>query len=202
MRSTDGPWKNINNPGNSHNNHEFKADTTQCSPVTNTKVCHFPFQLSRSVVSTKSKCKAKGTKKKKKDNDKNHLAYRSVVDFTSSRFHKPHVSWRAVDRNSRTFTHSKIPMGPKKNAKISMSPVGRERRFVLATSADNFNYLGRKVSEKHHSWITEDYETVKTQTTKKIGVIQRERKVFFTCWKNTGYLLSNSPCLTATLPKI
>lgn len=49
--------------------------------------------------------------------------YRSVVDFTSSRFHKPQVNWRAVDAKSSKLTQSNKPIGPKKYAKISMSPV-------------------------------------------------------------------------------
>lgn len=47
----------------------------------------------------------------------------SVVDLTSSRFHKPHVNCRAVDANKRRFTPSNTPIGPKKKVNISKSPI-------------------------------------------------------------------------------
>ncbi len=55
------------------------------------------------------------------------ISYRSVVDLTSSRFHRPHVSCRAVDKNKRILTQSRMPIGPKKYAKISISPVKKKR---------------------------------------------------------------------------
>ena len=51
------------------------------------------------------------------------FAYRSVVLFTNSPFHRPHVSSRAVAAKNNRFTASRKPMGPKKYARISMSPV-------------------------------------------------------------------------------
>lgn len=48
--------------------------------------------------------------------------YRSVVDLTSSRFHSPQVSCRAVDAKSNKFTNNRKPTGPKKYANNSLSP--------------------------------------------------------------------------------
>lgn len=50
------------------------------------------------------------------------FVYRSVVDLTSSRFHRPQVNCRAVDANSNKFTNNKKPIGPKKYANNSLSP--------------------------------------------------------------------------------
>lgn len=71
--------------------------------------------------------------------------HRSVVDLTSSRFHRPHVSWRAVDANSRKLMISNRPIGPKKYVKISMSPAtGTERTKRLEhTQTHTFNAGGR-----------------------------------------------------------
>lgn len=51
------------------------------------------------------------------------FVYRSVVLFTNSPFQRPHVSSRAVAAKNRRFTARRTPIGPKKYAKISMSPV-------------------------------------------------------------------------------
>lgn len=48
--------------------------------------------------------------------------YRSVDDFTSSDFQRPHISDRAVDAKKHIFTKSSSPIGPKKYTNISMSP--------------------------------------------------------------------------------
>lgn len=53
--------------------------------------------------------------------DPEKFTYRSVVLFTNSPFHRPHVSSRAVAAKNRRLTASKKPMGPKKYAKIAMS---------------------------------------------------------------------------------
>ena len=134
VRSSDGPGKNINNPRHAHHNHQLQTDTSQGGSVTNTNVCHFLF----STFSNRF-LNAKRAEKKRKDNDKNHRAYRSVVDFTSSRFQRPQVSWRAVDRNSKTFTHNRIPMGPKKYARISKSPVGWEKKIGFGLAMNDSN---------------------------------------------------------------
>lgn len=48
--------------------------------------------------------------------------YRSVDDFTSSCFQRPHISDRVVDAKKHMFTQSSNPIGPKKYTNISMSP--------------------------------------------------------------------------------
>lgn len=65
---------------------------------------------------------AKRDEKRKNERKKNQITHRSVVDLTSSRFHNPHVSCRAVDANSRQLITSSKPIGPKKYVKISISP--------------------------------------------------------------------------------
>lgn len=57
-----------------------------------------------------------------------HLAYRSVVDLTSSRFQRPQVNCRAVEANNSRFMPSSMPMGPKKYANISESPANRMKQ--------------------------------------------------------------------------
>lgn len=42
------------------------------------------------------------------------ITNRSVDDFTSSCFHKPHISCLVVDANSIILTSNKNPIGPKK----------------------------------------------------------------------------------------
>lgn len=56
--------------------------------------------------------------------------HRSVVDLTSSRFHRPHVSCRAVEANSKKLMISSRPIGPKKYVKISMSPVEVRESYI------------------------------------------------------------------------
>lgn len=56
--------------------------------------------------------------------------HRSVVDLTSSRFHKPHVNCLAVDANNRQLMTSKRPIGPKKYVNISMSPEKKKEKTL------------------------------------------------------------------------
>lgn len=72
--------------------------------------------------------------------------YRSVVDLTSSRFHRPHVSWRAVEANSRKLMINSTPIGPKKYVKISMSPVRPE--FVYDGDEDGYQYCENMASSR------------------------------------------------------
>lgn len=138
MRSTNSPRKNINNPRHAHYYHQLKTDSSQCSSETISDVCHFLFIFS---CNKRNKGVEKSRDREEKlPNDKNHFAYRSVVDFTSSRFQRPQVSCLAVDRNSKTFTHSRIPMGPKKYAKISISPESGSRE---SGKQKNINRDGR-----------------------------------------------------------
>lgn len=55
-------------------------------------------------------------------NAKKIFAYLSVVLFTNSPFQRPHVNSRAVTAKNRRFTAKSTPTGPKKYARISMSP--------------------------------------------------------------------------------
>lgn len=55
-----------------------------------------------------------------------HITYLSDVDFTSSCFHKPQVSCRAVDKNNKMLMTSRTPTGPKKYAKIARSSMWSE----------------------------------------------------------------------------
>lgn len=59
--------------------------------------------------------------------------YRSVDDFTSSCFHRPHMSCRVVDANRHIFTNNSNPMGPKKYTNISMSPKIEEVKMPIFT---------------------------------------------------------------------
>lgn len=49
----------------------------------------------------------------------------SVVLFTNSPFQRPHVNSRAVTAKKRRFMARRTPTGPKKYAKISISPANR-----------------------------------------------------------------------------
>lgn len=53
-------------------------------------------------------------------------AYLSVVDLTSSLFHKPHVNSLAVSPNNMRLTNKRVPIGPKKNVNFSISPGTKE----------------------------------------------------------------------------
>lgn len=55
------------------------------------------------------------------------FAYLSVVLFTNSPFQRPHVNSRAVTAKNIRFIASSTPMGPKKYARISMSPARQSK---------------------------------------------------------------------------
>jgi hypothetical protein len=59
-----------------------------------------------------------------------------VLDFTTSLFHRPHVSSRAVAAKRITFISSSNPTGPKKYGNISTSP---GMFYILPVRLKNFN---------------------------------------------------------------
>ena len=66
------------------------------------------------------------------------FTYLSVVLFTNSPFQRPHVNSRAVTAKNIRFTARSTPIGPKKYARISMSPARQTESKIVEDKKSQF----------------------------------------------------------------